>query len=141
MTKRILAAAATAALAVPAIAAAQPSRHTVETTLAPGERVALTIGTFGRGQFDFSMRASGTGLIQFGVTQQRGNVHRFPVLNVPSPFASTACRTTQGSVLCRGISTPAPVAGSTYTFRVKNKGDQPIRLIFTVAWRAVASAG
>ncbi len=140
MTKRVLFAVA-ATLVVPAVAVAQPTRFSVEATLHPGERVALTVGKVPRGEFAFALRASGAGTIRLGVTQQRGVVRRFPVLNVPSPFADSACQAAAGTLLCRGITTPAPVAGSTYTFRVKNKGDQPIRLILTVTWRAVASAG
>jgi hypothetical protein len=140
MTRYFVAALAAAAL-VPSAASADPRRYSVETTLAPGERVTMTVGRVPFGQFTYAIRATGNGTRSFGVTQQRNQVRPFPVLNVPSPLATSACATTVTSTLCRGISTPAPVAGSTYTFRLKNKGAAPIRLILTVMWRPLASAG
>lgn len=140
MIRQLLAVTAVAAVGVP-VAAAQPSRFSVDTTLAPGERAMLTVGKVPRGEFRFALRASGAGEKLLGLTQQRGVVRKFPVLNVPSPLATSACRTFASSLLCRDITTPAPVAGSTYTFRLRNKGDQPMRVVLTVLWRAVASAG
>jgi hypothetical protein len=128
-------------LAMPAIASAQPTRYTVDARLAPGERVTLVVGKVPRGEFRFSLRASGDGEKRFGLTQQRGVAPRFAVLNYPSAFAAGACQGAAGSVVCRGISTPAPVAGSTYAFRLKNKGDRPLSVTLTVVWRPVASAG
>jgi hypothetical protein len=141
VVKRFLMTAMAAALAAPIAAHAQPTRFQIETTLAPGERAALTIGKVPHGEFRFSLRASSDGEERFGLTQQRGVVHRFAVLNVPSAFADSACRGAAGSVLCNGISTPAPIAGSTYTFRLKNKGDQPLKINLTIIWRRIASAG
>ena len=139
--KRFLVATAAAVLAAPIAAHAQPTRFQIETTLQPGERVALTIGKVPRGEFRFALRASSDGDKRFGLTQQRGVAPRFAVLNVPSPFADGACQGAAGSVFCNGISTPAPIAGSTYAFRLKNKGDRPLNITLTIVWRKVGSAG
>ena len=141
MVTRYLFAAIAAATLLPAAASADPRRYSVEATVLSGERVTLTVGKVPFGQFTFAIRASANGDRSFGVTQQRNNVHRFAVLNVPSPLASSACSTTATSTLCRGVTTPAPVAGSTYTFRLKNKGSAPLRIIMTVMWRPLRSAG
>lgn len=132
---------AAALLAVPVVAAAQPSRYQVDAQLDPGERVALTVGKVPKGEFRFSLRASSDGEKRFGLTQQRGVAPRFAVLSYPSPFAVGACQGAAGSVFCNGISTPAPIAGSTYTFRLKNKGDRPLSITLTIVWRGIASAG
>ncbi len=132
---------AAAALAVPVVAAAQPTRYQVDVQLDPGERVALTIGKFPKGEFRFSLRASSDGEKRFGLTQQRGVAPRFAVLSYPSAFANGACEGAAGSVFCNGISTPAPIAGSTYTFRFKNKGNRPLSITLTIVWRRIASAG
>jgi len=132
---------AAATLAAPFIAAAQPTRYQVVAQLDPGERVALTIGNVPRGEFRFALRASSDGEKRFGLTQQRGGAPRFAVLNYPSAFAVGACQGAAGSVFCSGISTPAPMAGSTYAFRLKNKGDRPLSITLTIVWRRIASAG
>ena len=139
--KRFLVAVAAAAFAAPMAAHAQPTRFQIDTTIDPGERVALTIGKVPRGEFRFSLRASSDGEKRFGLTQQRGVAPRFAVLNVPSPSADSACQGAAGSVFCNGISTPAPIAGSTYTFRLKNKGNRPLSITLTIIWRRIASAG
>ena len=139
--KRFLVATAAAVLAAPIAAHAQPTRFQIETTLHPGERAALTIGKVPRGEFRFALRASSDGEKRFGLTQQRGVAPRFAVLNVPSALADSACQGAAGSVFCNGISTPAPIAGSTYTFRLKNKGDRPLNITLTIVWRKVGSAG
>lgn len=139
--KRFLVAAAATALVAPIAAQAQPTRFQVDTTLDPGERVALTIGKVPSGEFRFFLRASSDGEKRFGLTQQRGVAPRFAVLNVPSPFADGACQGAAGSLFCNGIATPAPIAGSTYTFRLKNKGDRPLSVTLTIVWRKIASAG
>ena len=139
--KRFLVAAAAAVLAAPIAAHAQPTRFQIETTLHPGERVALTVGKVPRGEFRFALRASSDGEKRFGLTQQRGVAPRFAVLNVPSAFADSACQGAAGSVFCNGISTPAPIAGSTYTFRLKNKSNRPLNITLTIVWRKVGSAG
>jgi hypothetical protein len=141
MKTRFLVAATAAILAAPAVAAAQPNRFQIDTTLDPGERASLTIGKVPRGEFRFSLRAASDGEKRFGLTQQRGLGRRFAVLNVPSPFAASACQGAAGSVICSGISTPAPVDGSTYTFRIRNKGDRPLIVTLTIVWRRVTSAG
>ena len=139
--KRFLVATAAAVLAAPIAAHAQPTRFQIEATLNPGERAALTIGTVPRGEFRFSLQASSDGVKRFGLTQQRGVAPRFAVLNVPSAFADSACEGAAGSVFCNGISTPAPIAGSTYTFRLRNKGDRPLNITLTIIWRRIGSAG
>ena len=137
----LLAVVLAAPLAAAAVAGAQPNRVQVDARLDPSERVTLTLGTVPRGEFRFSLRASSDGEKRFGLTQQRGVAPRFAVLNYPSSFATGACQGAAGSVVCNGISTPAPVAGSTYTFRLKNKGDRPLSLMLTVLWRRIASEG
>jgi hypothetical protein len=132
---------AAAMLAVPVVAAAQPTRYQVDAQLDPGERVALTIGKVPKGEFRFSLRAASDGEKRFGLTQQRGVAPKFAVLNYPSTFATGACEGAAGSVFCNGISTPAPIAGSTYTFRLKNKGNRPLNITLTIVWRRIASAG
>jgi hypothetical protein len=141
MRTRIAGTAVAALLAAPLAASGHPTRFQLETTLQPGERAALTIGKVPRGEFRFAIRAFSDGEKRFGLVQGRGTTPRFAVLNVPSPFADTACQDSAGSVLCTGISTPAPVAGATYTFRLKNKGDRPLEVNFVILWRRVASAG
>ena len=132
---------AAAALAAPVVAAAQPTRYQVDAQLDPGERVALTIGKAPKGEFRFSLRASSDGEKRFGLTQQRGVAPRFAVLSYPSALANGVCEGAAGSVFCNGISTPAPIAGSTYTFRFKNKGNRPLSITLTIVWRRIASAG
>lgn len=141
MVRRFLMTAMAAVLVAPIAAHAQPTRFQIETTLHPGERAALTVGKVPRGEFRFFLRASSDGEARFGLTQQRGVAPRFAVLNVPSAFAGSACQGAGGSVFCNGISTPAPVAGSTYTFRLKNKGDRPLKINLTIIWRRIAGAG
>lgn len=136
---RVLTVTTAALLTAPLAANGQPTRFQIETTLQPGERAALTVGKVPRGQFRFSIIASSDGEERFGITQQRAS--RFAVLNVPSPFADTACQRAAGRLLCTGISTPAPVAAGTYTFRVKNKGDGALSVKLVIFWRRVASAG
>ena len=138
--RRFLVATAAAVLAAPIVAHAQPTRFQIDTTLQPGERAALTIGKVPRGEFRFALRASSDGEKRFGLTQQRGLSPRFAVLNVPSTFADSACEGAAGSVFCNGVSTPAPIAGSTYTFRLKNKGNRPLNITLTIVWRKVGSA-
>lgn len=132
---------AVASLAVPVAAAAQPTRYQVDARLDPGERVSLTIGTVPKGEFRFALRASSDGDKRFGLTQQRGVAPRFAVLSYPSAYATGACQGAAGSVFCNGLSTPAPIAGSTYTFRLKNKGNRPLSITLTIVWRRIVSAG
>lgn len=142
MGTRLAALAALAGIsAIPAVATAQPTRFQIDTTLQPGQRAALTIGKVPRGEFRFAVRGASDGEKRFGITQQRGTAPRFAVLNVPSAFADSACQGAAGSVFCTGISTPAPVAGATYTFRIRNKGDRPLSVTLTITWRRVANAG
>jgi hypothetical protein len=141
MATRTLTVTLAALLAAPLAANGQPTRFQIQTTLQPGERAALTIGKVPRGEFRFSLRAASDGEERFGLSQQRGFVRRFPVLNYPSSFADTSCQGAAGGVLCRGISTPAFVDGATYTFRIKNKGDRPLSVDLAIIWRRIASAG
>jgi hypothetical protein len=130
-------------LAVPATVTAQPTRFQLDTTLAPGQQTALTVGQVPRGLFVYSIRTSSDGEQRFGITQQRlGVFHHMvqPVLNVPSPLATTACQGAAGTLLCRGISKPAWIDMSTYTFRVRNKGNRPLRITLAVRWRPIAVA-
>jgi len=130
-------------LAIPATVAAQPTRFQIDTTLAPGQQVALTVGQVPRGVFFFSVRASSDGEQRFGITQQRLGVYHHmvkPVLNVPSPLATTACLGAAGTLLCRGISKPAWIDRSTYAFRVRNNGDRPLRITLAIRWRPLPVA-
>ncbi len=136
-----VAAAAVAAVALPAIAQAQPNRFTFEMKLDPLERNTFTLGTFPRGEFAFRVRASSDGDKNFTITQQRNGGVKFPVLAVPSTAANGACEGAAGSLFCSGITTPVTPAGRTWTFRVRNRGDRPLLVTLTITWRRVVSAG
>jgi hypothetical protein len=136
----VIAAAVACAVALPALAQAQPSRFRLETTIAPGQRATLSVGTVPRGEFAFRLRASSDGEKRFTLTQKRAGRAAFTVLRVPGPMAS-ACQGAAGSLFCSGITTPATPGGRTWTFRLRNGGDRPLGVTLTITHRRVASAG
>jgi hypothetical protein len=139
-TRHLAAGAVLAALALPALAQAQPNTYRLETTIAPGDRAALTIGTLPRGEFAFRFRAGSDGEKRFTLTQQRTGGNRFVVVRVPGPSAA-ACRGAAGSVICSGITTPVAPGGRRWTLRMLNQGDRPLSLDLRVTFRRVTSAG
>jgi len=141
MRIRLLAICAAAALAAPALAQAQPSRFQLVTTVAPGGRAALTIGTVPKGEFAFSLRAASDGTKDFRLTQQRNGGTRFTVLRAPGPIADDACQGAAGSLICSGITTPAAPGGRRWTFALTNSGDRPLSITLRIRWRPVPNAG
>lgn len=141
MNVRLLAVCAVGALALPALAQAQPSRFRLETTIAPGQGAVLTIGKVPQGEFGFSLRASSDGDKRLVVTQQRDGGTRFTVLGVPSAAANSACEGAAGSLYCSGITTPAAPGGHTWSFRVRNRSGRPMSITLTIVWKKVTSAG
>jgi len=139
--RTIVVAAVAAALTVPALAQAQPNRHRVDTSLAPGKTLSLTFGTVPKGEFRFALRASSDGEKRLTLTQKRDNGTRFTVLALPSGPASDACEGAAGSVFCTGITTPATPAGHSWNFRLKNRSNRPMTIALTIVWRPVPSAG
>jgi hypothetical protein len=141
MSVRFLAVCASAALALPALAQAQPSRFRLETTIAPGQSAVLTIGKVPRGEFGFSLRASSDGDKRLVLTQRRGDGTSFTVLGVPSPAADSVCEGAAGSLYCGMITTPASPGGHTWSFRLRNRSGRPMSIALTITWRKVTSAG
>lgn len=141
MHARFLAVCALAALALPALAQAQPSRFQLGTTIAPGQTAVLTIGKVPKGEFNFALRASSDGDKRLVVTQQRQGGTRFTVLGVPSVAANSACQGAAGSLYCSAITTPASPGGHTWSFRVTNRSGRPMSITLTITWKTVTSAG
>jgi hypothetical protein len=141
MRARFLAVGVAAALLVPALAQAQPNRYRLDTTIAPGRRAELTIGTVPKGEFAFRLRASSDGAKIFRLTQKRDNGARFTVLRAPGATADDACQGAAGSLFCSGITTPATPAGHSWNFRVRNGSGRPISISLTITWRPIANAG
>jgi hypothetical protein len=139
-TRNLVALAAVAACAAPA-AAATPSRFALDTTLAPGARAALTVGTVPQGEFAFRLRASSDGEKRVLVTQQRAGGRRFPVISLPGAGAEGVCQGAAGSIFCAGITTPAMPGGRSWTFTIVNRSTRPMSVTLSIAWRRVASAG
>lgn len=124
------------ATAAPAVAAPTPTRTSI--TLQPGQRLVLTMEQVPRGEFSFSLRASGDGEKNFALTQQRAGFARFRVLDA----ASAACDGAAGTLFCTGVTTPAPALRTAYTFRVKNlSATSPVTINLRIAWRKITSAG
>jgi len=130
-----------AALAVPALASAQPSRFGMVTTIAPGDRAELSVGAVPRGEFAFTLRAASDADRRFTLTQKRNGGSRFVVLRAPGPMVSQTCQGAAGSLVCSGITTPATPAGRTWTFRVLNSGSRPLSVTLSIVHRKVTSAG
>ena len=87
---------------------AQPNRHRIDASFAPGKVLSLSFGTVPQGEFAFSLRAASDGDKRLILTQQRDtSPTSFRVLTLPSPQAAGACQGAAGSVVCRGITTPA----------------------------------
>jgi hypothetical protein len=141
MRTRFLTACAVAALLAPAVAQAQPNGYRLVTTVAPGQRASLTIGTVPKGEFRFSLRAASDGVKRFTLTQQRNGGPRFTVLKAPGPMANAACQGAAGSLICSGITTPVTPAGRRWTFVLTNASNRPLSITLAITWRAVASAG
>ena len=140
MRIRLLALCAVAALAVPAVAVAQPNTVRLQTTVAPGGAATLTAGTFPRGEFAFRLRAGSDGAKAFRLTQRRNGGTAFTVLKIPGPM-SDACQGAAGSLICSGITTPATPAGRTWTFRLANSSSRPLSIDLRITWRPLAYAG
>ena len=87
--RTIAAVAVSAALALPALAQAQPNRHRIDASLAPGKVLSLSFGTVPQGEFAFSLRAASDGDKRLILTQQRDtSPTSFRVLTLPSPQAA-----------------------------------------------------
>lgn len=120
-------------------AQAQPDRYQMTTSVAPGQRAALTIGGVPRGQFAIAVRASSDGAKDFTLTQQRTGGRRFVVFG-PATRRGT-CGGAAGTIVCSGVTTPATPAGHRWTFRFTNASSRPMAIVLTVRWRKIASAG
>lgn len=138
--RTIVAAAVAAALAAPALAQAQPNRHHVDASVAPGKVLNLTFGTVPRGEFHFGLRVSSDGAKDFRLTQKRDNGTRFLVLGGPVT-PQGACQGAAGSLFCTNITTPATPAGHSWNFRFRNRSNRPMNVALTVVWKRVTSAG
>ena len=138
--RTIVAAAVAAALAAPALAQAQPNRHHVDASVAPGKTLNLTFGTVPQGEFHFGLRVSSDGAKDFRLTQKRDNGTRFVVLS-GAALPDGACQGAAGSVFCTNIQTPATPAGHSWNFRFRNRSNRPMTVALTVVWKRVTSAG
>ena len=129
------------ALALPALAGAQPNRHQVGAVVPPGSSLNLTFGTVPKGQFAFGLKVSSDGPKTLRLTQKRDNGSRFTVLALPSPAASGACQGAAGTIVCTGITTPVTPGGHSWNIRLRNGSNRPMNVVLTVVWKAVGSAG
>lgn len=134
--KRALAGVAIAVVSA-GTAMAGPTPTTLEMTLQPGQRLVMTMGQVPRGEFGFTMRATGVGAKKFVLSQQRVGSVRFKVVDQ----SSSACQPISGGLRCASITTPAPTLTGGYIFRVRNLGTAPLAVTLRVTWRKVASAG
>ncbi|HRC07615.1 MAG TPA: hypothetical protein PLV41_05325 [Miltoncostaeales bacterium] len=125
------------AMASAGTATAGPTPTTLEMTLQPGQRLVMTMGQVPRGEFGFTLRATGTGAKNFVLSQQRVGSVRFKVIDQ----ASSACQPITGGLRCSSITTPAPALRGAYIFRVRNLGTAPLAVTLRVTWRSVTSAG
>ena len=141
MRVRLPAACAALVLLAPAVAQAQPNTFTLLTSVAPGKRATLTIGTVPKGEFAFGVRVSSDGAKTFRLTQQRNGGTRFTVIRAPGPIADDACQGAAGTLGCTGITTPATPGGKRWTFVFTNQSNRPMDLRLTIRWRPVTSAG
>ena len=66
------------AMASAGTATAGPTPTTLEMTLQPGQRLVMTMGQVPRGEFGFTLRATGTGAKNFVLSQQRVGSSRRP---------------------------------------------------------------
>ena len=110
------------------------------TTVAPGDRATMTIGTVPTGEFAFSLRAARDGAKAFRLTQKRNGGTAFTVVRSSGPTAS-ACEGAAGSLICTGITTPATPGGRRWTFALANSGDGPLSITLKITWRPVPNAG
>lgn len=118
-------------------ATAGPTPTTLEMTLQPGQRLVMTMGQVPRGEFAFTMRATGEGAKNFVLSQQRVGSVRFKVVDQ----ASSACQPVTGGLRCTSITTPAPALTGAYIFRVRNLGTAPLAVTLRVTWHKLSSAG
>ena len=109
--RSIAAATVAAALAVPALAQAQPNRHQVGALVPAGSSLNLTFGTVPKGQFAFGLKVSSDGEKTLRLSQKRDNGSRFTVLQLPSGAAADACQGAAGTVVCTNITTPVTPGG------------------------------
>jgi hypothetical protein len=130
------------ALAVPAAAGAQPNSYRLETTLVPGERAALRIGTLPQqGEFRFVLRASSDDEKRVTLMQRRiGGGTAFTVLDTAGETGE-ACEGAAGTLVCRNVSTPATPAGHTWRFVLRNGGPTDVLVTLTITFRRVPNAG
>ncbi|MGD9696051.1 MAG: hypothetical protein AB7V42_10370 [Thermoleophilia bacterium] len=140
-TRTLVACAAAGALALPALAQAQPSKFTLTTQVPANSATSLTVGTVPKGEFAFNVRVASDGDKNFVLTQKRSGGSAFTVLRAPGPMVEDACQGAAGSLICSGITTPATPAGRAWTFRFANRSDRPMSLTLKISWRKVASAG
>ena len=139
--RTIAAGAIAAALALPALAQAQPNRHQVGAVVPPGTSLNLTFGTVPKGQFAFGLKVSSDGPKTLRLSQKRDNGSRFTVLQLPGAAASDACQGAAGTLVCTGITTPVTPGGHTWNIRLRNGSNRPMTVVLTVVWKAVTSAG
>ena len=130
-----------AALALPALAQAQPNRHQVGAVVPAGTSLNLTVGTVPKGQFAFGLKVSSDGPKTLRLSQKRDNGSRFTVLQLPGGAASDACQGAAGTMVCTGITTPVTPGGHTWNIRLRNGSNRPMTVVLTVVWKAVTSAG
>jgi hypothetical protein len=139
--RTIAAGALAAALALPALAQAQPNRHQVGAVVPPGSSLNLTFGTVPKGQFAFGLKVSSDGPKTLRLSQKRDDGSRFTVLGLPGAAASDACQGAAGTLVCTGLTTPVTPGGHSWNIRLRNGSTRPMTVTLTVVWKAVTSAG
>jgi hypothetical protein len=139
--RTIAAAAVAAALALPALAQAQPNRYQVGAVVPAGTSLNLNVGTVPKGQFAFGLKVSSDGPKTLRLSQKRDNGARFTVLQLPGGAASDACQGAAGTLVCTGITTPVTPGGHTWNIRLRNGSNRPMTVVLTVVRKGVTSAG
>ncbi len=137
MRARLVAATAVAALALPALALAQPNNYQLTTAVQPGATASLRVGTVPQGQFSFGLRVSSDGDKNFTLTQQRNGGSAFTVISGPGGPGTSSCQGAAGSLFCTGITTPATPGNRTWTWRFRNRSSRPMNVVLTIAWKHV----
>ena len=139
--RTIVVAAVAAALAVPALAQAQPNRHQVGALRARRLVAQPDLRHGSEGAVRVRLKVSSDWPKTLRLSQKRDNGSRFTVLQLPSGAASDACQGAAGTFVCTNITTPVTPAGHSWNIRLRNSSNRPMNVVLTVVWKPVQSAG